>query len=150
MKKTFKIGNNNVGWLEDKVFRKVCRGSVHIHRKTNSWAIDYDILHQLPLDGEIRIKDEEDGTIYITTVERMKRGEVFRFKKENKDYRAQVFWPLPYWDTIKNGVREDSQLVKDQEAQLKWFDELPIVVPEPIIAPAKTKVIPTKKRRKTW
>lgn len=147
MKKTFKIGTRNVGWLEDKVFRKVCRGSVHIHRVTNSWAIDYDILHQLPPDGEIRIKDEEDGTIYITSVERMKRGQVLRFKNGDRDFKAQVFWPLPMWDTIKNGVREDSQDAKDQDAQLKWFDELPIVIPE-LVSPAKRRVIPTKRGRK--
>ncbi len=120
MKKTFYVGRRNVGWLEDGVFRKVVQKSKHLFLKGDSWAIDYDVLKQLPNNGEIRLKESEEEVIYITTVKRMRRGGVL-----NLGHGAQVFLPRNYWDTLKDGVRTNSEVAAGQDWAFDYFDSLP-------------------------
>jgi hypothetical protein len=120
MKKTFYVGKRNVGWLEDGVFRKVVQKSKHLFLRGDSWAIDYDVLKQLPDNGEIRLRETEDEVIYLTTVKRMRRGGVL-----NLGHGAQVFLPRNYWDTIKDGTRTDSEIAAGQDWAFDYFNSLP-------------------------
>jgi hypothetical protein len=125
MKKIFYLGKKKVGWLEDKIFRKVVYGSRHLFKKSDSWGIDYDLLKKLPDDGEIRILDKETEIIYIAPVARMRRGAVMRFKNDSGDWGAQVFLPRGWFSVIKDGVRTDNEVGEGQDEMEKVFNALP-------------------------
>lgn len=60
-----------IGWLQDCVFRKRVKRSKHLFKKGNAWGIDTGVVLSLLENGckEIKIKDDDTGKIYSTTME---------------------------------------------------------------------------------
>lgn len=114
-----------VGWLDGLVFRKIVSAKKHLFEKSNSWGIDANILKQLPENGQIRIKDIDDGVIYVISVEDFKNyGQYLHFQNDI-DYHVQVFVWRSFFDSIRNDIYTTSEEREQNKAALKWFDEYP-------------------------
>jgi hypothetical protein len=97
------VDDRMIGYLIGNIFRSERSKEKHLFRKLNAWGLDSDVLDRLvTLDGEIRILDKDEGTIYTTTAKHFKeKGQYFHFKDEKKDHKTQLFLPLSEWKQEK-------------------------------------------------
>ncbi len=117
MKKIFsedKFGKKRaIGYIEDDTFHKVVNINKHLHRKSDSWAIDYDILKE-QLVGKVK---------YINVTEMVYRKEYWTTpdiwfnegSKMNFGHNLQCFLPLRKFKPSK-------KMVEVQHA-LKLFED---------------------------
>lgn len=91
---------------DDGVFRKVVSGKYHLYKNEQGWGIDEKILESLPDGTEIRIKDKDDDTIYITTKENFRTGSKIDF-----GHGTQLVLWKKYFDIVKKGERIESPYI---------------------------------------
>jgi hypothetical protein len=90
-----------IGFIEDGVFYKEIKGSIHILRKLDAIGIDAHIFKTViePNLSAIVVRDSETGISYTTTPEIIKKKGEYR---HYKPHRAQVFLARVYWTSSYN------------------------------------------------
>ena len=107
-----------IGYLwPDGVFRKEVSGSKHLYRNESAWGLDKSILDDLPEGTPIKIKDKEDGTIYITDKETFLTGTLADF-----GYGEQLLLWKGMFDQRINGELVESDYKKQWKEQVALWD----------------------------
>jgi hypothetical protein len=85
-----------IGELKDGVFKKQVSKKKHLFRSTSSWAIQEEVLKELPPETVIQIFDKDDKILYSTTAQNFReKCDYLSFK----DYGLQGYLPLRYFST---------------------------------------------------
>lgn len=92
-----------IGDIENYVFTKRVRGSVHMLRVPPGWGIDAEafVKSVLPLTDKIRIEDVENGSVYEIAT-RVFDDKKFRLKRK---FGIQFVVTLNYWHEIRKGQK---------------------------------------------
>lgn len=136
MKRKLHHKNKMIGEFDDEklVFRKVVSGKKHLMKILDSWGIDRKVLYQLPPKTIIRIKDRDDGTVYVTSAMRFRQGALLSFladydvlyKKAEHEHGVQVFFPRRFFNRVtKSGEKIRSIEGDEWWGSLVWFKNLP-------------------------
>lgn len=114
IKKIYSKGSSKkvaIGYIEDDIFHKVVNMNKHLHRKSNAWGMDYDILKKLI--GKVR---------YVNVTEMVYRSEYWTTpeiwleegSKMDFGHGLQCFLPLKKFKPVKKMV--------DVQHALKLFE----------------------------
>lgn len=118
MKRYRDIHGQEIGALwNDGVFRKVISLSQHRFKSQDALGMDKDVLYDLPSGTEIRIKDTDEDTIYVTTSDTFKTGQEADFS-----HGVQILLWRGLFDQIINKELTPSPYLKDWIAQV-WLWE---------------------------
>lgn len=112
---------------EDKIFRKKVKESVHLFRKLDAWAIDYNAFHNTikPNANFIEVYDTENKKYYLIPCDTFeKKGEVRRYNR-NEENLAQIFCSRRHWLTKGDAFSLDRNKEKIEQKQDKLFDIRP-------------------------
>lgn len=121
MKKFFNQDDKLLGVLhDDGIFRKIVSCRKHLFKNDNAWGIDRAVVNDLPAGTEIRIKDTDDGTVYITTIERFKSGSLIDYGK----YGAQIVFWRGFFDTMKDGIPIKNPFSVSYYSVEQWIEDL--------------------------
>ena len=84
-----------VGYVEDGVFRKRLRGSVHFLRRPPAIAFDISSLHDAQDAGATRVEvtDAETGRVYVARIADVLRDG----RRFNRGFGDQVYYLLTRW-----------------------------------------------------
>lgn len=105
---------------DDGIFRKVVSGEKHLFQSRDAWGMDVDVLRELPPETEIRIKDKDDGVVYITTCADFRSGALIEY-----GYGAQmVFW-RGCFDRVVDRKRIKSSYIDSWRAQIELWNSVP-------------------------
>lgn len=127
--------------FDDGIFRKVVKGSKHLYKNDQGWGINRAVLDVLSPNTEIRIKDEEDGVVYITTLERFKTGTVIDYGYHGPQI---IFWK-GFFDTMKNGILTKSPYVEQWMEDWQMFEDfVPGSLSREIAEKSKGKIVEKK------
>lgn len=95
MNKRFFVGRKLVGEISGDTIYKEVKYSKHRFKKFDAWGLDSKMLHDVPADTKIVIRDIEHGKNYHSTVKAYFDNEqYYHFKLPSEDYQTQLFLPL--------------------------------------------------------
>lgn len=136
MKRNMYHKNKLVGTLDEEalIFRKQVSGKKHLMKVIDSWGIDRKVLYQLPPKTIIRIRDKDDGTVYITSLARFRRGiQLYTFQnyewdfaKMEEEHGQQIFFPRSMFNRLlASGEKIVSEEAEAWWKSLVWFETIP-------------------------
>ena len=84
-----------VGTVENGIFRKSIKGSVHLLRKPRAIAFDISTLHDAARAGatQVEITDVENGKIYLARIDDILRDG----RRFNRGHGWQIYYLLSRW-----------------------------------------------------